>query len=608
MRIKSITVIFLLVNSLAFNLTVDSTSHSSYPERKEIPQINFESSVKPSDYAISYVSHPSIEILSDEYFSNYSFSGVGTELDPYIIENYNITTSNNRGILIQNTSKYFKIKNCLIGAGSSGINIENITTNTAIIENNICFSNSFVGIFARDAPNTLIMNNTCNYNNYYGMRIIDCEYSEIISNYCKKNSQGGITVKNCAGIEIKKNLVIENSYSAGIVVRRSNFASIENNTCFNNEVYGIELDESSGAAISKNYVVNNNSCTGIRLQNSLDVAIFNNTIFSDHTSISCKDSTDVQIQNNRLYYSGLKIDADLLVDFSSYDIQDNLVNNKELGFFINLFDVKITEPLYGQLILVNCQEVTIENQGIDNEFIGVTLHYCNSVTLQQLSIISSVKDVRISVWGIRIYDSENINVFENVCKDGGWGILLRDVKDSIIKSNLCENNNMLGIVISDSVNIALINNTCILNKRGGVAISDSDDCDINFNYLEKNGNSESFFPGLRIDFSSDYNIIHHNIFIDNTHNGSSQAVDDGEFNIWFDVNSQEGNFWSDYSGEGPYIIYGYSNSTDPYPLSKIPVYSDFNYKNFYYFFLVLVIFPAYGIFRAGKFLKEIRID
>ena len=190
MRSTSIAVVFLLMLSLALNLTVDSASNSSYPERKEIPQIYFESLVKPSDYAISYVSHPSIEILSDEYFSNYSFSGVGTELDPYIIENYNITTSNNRGILIQNTSKHFKIQNCIIDAGSTGISIKNITTNTAIIENNICLGNWFVGIYARDAPNTLIVNNTCNYNSYYGMRIINCDYSEIISNYCKKNSHG----------------------------------------------------------------------------------------------------------------------------------------------------------------------------------------------------------------------------------------------------------------------------------------------------------------------------------------------------------------------------------------------------------------------------------
>jgi len=589
-----------------FNLTSNNASHLSSPERGEIPQIHFESAVKPSDYAISYIAHPSIEILSDDDFSNYSFSGVGTELSPYIIENYNITTSNNSGILIQNTSKFFKIKNCVITAISTGIGIKNITANTAIIENNICYSNFFAGIYTRDAPNTLIMNNTCNYNAYYGMRILDCEYSEIISNYCKKNSHGGILVKNCASIEIKNNLVVENSLSAGIVVRLSNFAVIDNNTCINNELYGIEVDESSGAVISKNYVVNN-SYEGISLQNSFDVIILNNTIFSDQTTILCRDSTDVQIQNNRLYFSGLKIDVDLLVDFSTFDIQNNFVNNKELGFFINLVDVKITEPHYGQLILVNCQGVVVKNQGIDYEFTGVTLHYCNSIILQQLHISSSVGYIR--TWGIEIYDSEKINILENICKNGGTGIYLRDVKDSLLKSNLCENN-YFGITLSDSQNISLIDNTCLNNERSGIMLLNSDYCDINFNHIEKNGNSYLYATGLGIVFGSGYNVVHHNIFIDNNYNGSPQAIDDGNANIWYDVNSQEGNFWSDYffDSGGPYLIYGYSNSTDPYPLSKIPVYSDFNYKNFYYFFLVLVIIPAYGIFRADKYLKEIRID
>ncbi len=591
-----------------FNLTSNNASHLSSPERGEIPQIHFESAVKPSDYAISYIAHPSIMINTDDQFSNYSFSGVGSELEPYLIENYNITTTNTTGILIQNTSKFFKIKNCVITAEISGIYLENITSNTAIIENNICNNNNrLAGIFVREAPDTLIANNTCEYNNY-GMRVLDSNNIKILANFCRKNPGGGITIGSCLQIEIKNNEVLENGYSAGIVVADSNQAIIENNTCIDNALYGIELRESSAAVISKNYVVNNNYCTGIMIYHSFEGFILNNTIFSDKNSIRLADSTSMQLENNKLYYSGLEISVGALVDFSSFDIQNNFVNDKELGFFINVANVKIKEPVYGQLILVNCQEVVVENQGADHKFIGVTLHYCNSITLQQLSIISSVKDVRIRVLGIRIYDSENINVFENVCKDGGWGILLRDVKDSVIKSNLCENNYMLGIVVSYSVNIALINNTCLLNKGGGIILFESDGCDINFNYLEKNGNSESFFPGLRIDFSSDHNIIHHNIFIDNIHNGSSQAVDDGEFNIWFDVNSQEGNFWNDYSGVGPYLIYGYSNSTDPYPLSKIPVYSDFNYKNFYYFFLVLVIIPAYGIFKAGKFLKEIRID
>ena len=572
------------------NTKTDNNDQVKYFENITKEKVNFTIITEPDYSGINYISHPSIVISSDDEFGNYSSSGIGTVEDPYLIEGYNISTTNQTGILIQDTTKYFMIQNCIIDAGSTGIKIENVTANTPIVQDNICHYNSFAGIYARDILNIQILNNTCDYNSYYGMRIINCNASEIKSNLCKSNYQGGITIDSCFSIEIKKNTVSSNGYSAGILLDNSAYALVDNNTCYNNENNGVRIRDSPGVLFLNNYIFNNNSCTGVEIYHSFNVCLLSNTIFSDSSSIAIVDSTDTQIVDNYLYWSGLEISGASLIDWYSYTITNNLINDKKLGFFINMNDMTFSEPLYGQFILVDCQEIVIENQGIEDEFVGVTLHFCTDITLQKLRIISSVSNVRIKVWGIRVYNSESIVIKDNICKDGGWGIYFRNVIDSTVKSNLCENNKVIGMIIIDSDKITIINNTLSLNKIGGIRLSNTDDSDITFNQIEENGYGGIFIPGgLYLDHDSDRNVIHHNSFINNNQTEGSQAKDDGDSNTWYEVKSQIGNYWDNWSQTGPYSISGDSNSTDPYPLSEIPVYEEPKKTTFNFTLIILPI-------------------
>ena len=64
-----------------------------------------------------------------------------------------------------------------------------------------------------------------------------------------------------------------------------------------------------------------------------------------------------------------------------------------------------------------------------------------------------------------------------------------------------------------------------------------------------------------------WNSIFSNTFIDN-HLGAVQGYDDGEYNLWFDPEAYEGNYWSDLSGDY-YAIDGSANAQDLYPLGTI---------------------------------------
>jgi parallel beta-helix repeat protein len=270
-----------------------------------------------------------------------------------------------------------------------------------------------------------------------------------------------------------------------------------------------------------------------------------------------------------------------------YTFEDNTVNDLILGYFNEPKNVKLIKPIYGQIIIVFGTKITIKNQNSDLGFVGITLRECNSVVLEDLKIVNSLE---ISPkWGIWSYDSERIEINNVVCRNEYGGIILKNTNNSIIKSSLCEGGSAYGIWLQSSHNNRLVNNTCRSNIMAGIRLYDSDFCHLSYNILENNSDSGKVNLGLMLEIGSDFNIIHHNIFISDLADGTPQAVDDCQNNTWYEKNTLEGNYYSDWLGVDSYSINGSAGSVDPYPLSEIPIYIETNY--FAIYFSVILLFP-----------------
>ena len=254
------------------------------------------------DFAIlSLTPHASFVIDSDADFITYSLPGTGIVTDPYVIDGYNITTTDAIGIHISDTTKYFVIRNCYIDAVDYGISLYYVDYGTATI-----------------------VNNTCN-NNYRGG--IDLYYSggsTIVNNTCNDDLWGGIIFANSGG------------------------STVVNNTC-NNDLSGIQLRYSNGCTIT------------------------NNTLSNDGYGIYLIHSGSSTVVNNTFTNCGLRIYEDTIDVLLSNTIENNWVNGKQLGFYTNLDSTIIEEPNYGQLILVNCTNVTVRDQVINSASIGLIL-------------------------------------------------------------------------------------------------------------------------------------------------------------------------------------------------------------------------------------------
>jgi parallel beta-helix repeat protein len=205
--------------------------------------------------AKDYIVHPAISITSNEEFLGYGFLGNGTESNPYVIENYNITTDDSNGISIEETTVHFIIRNCYINCLDTHhycIIINSIENGTSKISNNVLFNTKRYGI---------------NVFSSYGMTIED--------NYIHHHDDYGIYIYGGKKTVIKNNQIDYNC-RAGLRLRQGDNSIISSNSFENNYIEGnaITVESSDSVEISENYCRNNTG--GITVHYTTNSTIFNN--------------------------------------------------------------------------------------------------------------------------------------------------------------------------------------------------------------------------------------------------------------------------------------------------------------------------------------------
>ncbi|NHJ86617.1 MAG: hypothetical protein FK734_14215 [Asgard group archaeon] len=230
-----------------------------------------------------YIEHSPIFISGDYGFLSYGFPGDGTKNNPYVIENFNITsTGTDEGISIYDTTKYFVIRNCYIESLYTGIVLGEIMNGTATIQNNL-FVNNFRAMQLFDISGLFVVNNT-GLGNIIGIDLGNNYYSIIKDNYFYGKG------------------IVPSDFSYGIIAYKVFHSQVMNNTLENYE-YGIRLINSN-----MNYLVNNtcNLCheaSSMSLLNSHYNRIIGNSIFNNSIDDGIRLSTS---SRNYLIYNHIE--------------------------------------------------------------------------------------------------------------------------------------------------------------------------------------------------------------------------------------------------------------------------------------------------------------
>jgi parallel beta-helix repeat protein len=280
------------------------------------------------------------------------------------------------------------------------------TENSKISNNTVC--NNRKGISLDDSSNNTITGNNVSNNSGSGIHLYHSSNNTITDNNVSSNNRGGIRLYHSSNNTITGNNVSSNNRS-GIRLSPSSNNTITGNNVSNNNDYGISLSSSSNNTITGNNVSNNNY-GGICLR-----------VFNNNNTIT-----------NNVFNDGLSV-------YFSYQntVEDNTVNGKPLVYLEDVSDYKVEDA--GQVIIVNCNNITIENLDLSNTSGGIAL------------------------WKTENSKTENSKISNNtVCNNRGGICLSYSRKNTITGNNVCSNN-WDGIRLYDSSNNKIYFNNFINN-------------------------------------------------------------------------------------------------------------------------------------------------
>jgi len=314
--------------------------------------------------------------------------------------------------------------------------------------------------------------------------------------------------------------------------------------------YGIYLYSSSNNSISGNNITAN--WWGLLLHSSSNNSISGNNIANNAYGIRLFGSSNNTIAGNAFADGGLSV-------YDSYEnlVEDNLVNDKPLVYLEGVSDVNVGYA--GQVILVNCTNVTVENL-----------------------------DLSITSAGVQLIKTNNSRISGNTLARNGIGICLIDSLNNSVSGNDITNNEA-GIWLGFSSNNSMNGNT-ITKNLNGILLDNSAG-----NSISENSVSNNSVGGIRLLVGCSSNSISGNNFINNALQAS---VTTGCTNFWDKGYPSSGNYWSDYNGtdlhSGPY-----QNETSSDGISDAPYTIDANNTDRY---------PLMGMFSDFKATSECRVQ
>ncbi len=261
----------------------------------------------------------------------------------------------------------------------------------------------------------------------------------------------GFTIQNSGDFFIDSGIEIRSSYN-----------NVSGNIISNN-FYGIAL-YATHSTVNYNTISNNiftsNFNGGVFLANSKNNLILKNT-FSDNLGgvILEADSNLNNISDNVFHNDGIWISG---ADYNIFS--NNLVNDKPIIFLEDESDKNIDIDDIGQLLLVKCDNITVQDKELSNTCTSILLAKTHNCHISG-NTISSNK------WGgIYLKDSSNNNISMNTISNSNAGIVLINSDDNFIQSNSISSNERYGIWLYSLSNDNTFLNNIFSNNYGGLCI------------------------------------------------------------------------------------------------------------------------------------------
>ncbi len=528
--------------------------------------------------------------------SQEGWSGDGTFLRPYVIENYKIDGAGSHwGIYIGNVTYYFVIRNC---------KIYNVERATGVVTYHWGEGiNLFNDTHGRVYSNTL-------ENNYVGIRIAESPYTSVTNNLCRNNTRGMVVTSD--GVRVSSN-IFENNENEGVMIEASH-VRVENNT-FQNDALVLYM-----GFFTKYTEVHNNTFTGGGIVMSEDMDVYTTQNISADNTLNGKPI---------YYYKNVDMGEATLPSDAGQIILGNVKNVVvDGGSFLDVFrgvavayssqiQIRNTEFSSNEdgagTYIYQSQNVRIYQNNFREGDTGVYLRYSDYVYIYQNTFENCQRGVEFS-------ESHYDKITENTYRDCSYGmhgflntsllqsntfynntyaIYVYELHDSEIVDNEIFNSSRSGITVDNSGNGVSLKENRIYGSEDGIKIYGGNHMDIRDNSIANTTHygllmeylQNATIYGNKIENCTEYGIyiihgernrIYNNYLYYNHGSGDSydsshiQAYDGSSHNYW--NSSSLGNYWQDWARHGdsdgdgivdsPYIIEGTSGAKDYYPIAS----------------------------------------
>ncbi len=454
-------------------------------------------------------------------------SGIVLMDSEYNLLRDNLVSENQYGISLYSSDSNELDGNHLEGNDEAGIRLYESTDNQ--LSDQMISRNQF-GIWFYNAYDNYVSNNELTENDM-GVMLQFSQENLFAENHFSENWYAFI-IENSEHNSLIENEMLDSRFM-GVGIAFSN----------DNVVQGNELEEQTNGIFlieSKDNLVVDNTLTrideGILMSMSENEEIRDNDLYTSSLGIYLEGTERITLLENSMSGGGIYLMGTSLSNWNTHTIEtSNTVNGGPVRYWKNQTGGTISEGS-GQIILANCNDVTVEQQDIGGGSAPIMLGFSSDNTIKD-NIIG------ISNWeGLTLIESHGNVIEDNELLDNEHpGLFLFSSDDNSVRENEISRNGY-GLVIFESMENTMTENLISNNTQRGIWVTNSDD-----------------------------NLIYRNKIIENT----AQAMDDGD-NDWDAGDPAEGgeggNYWSDYDGEDrsdgvgvdSYIISGGRN-TDNYP-------------------------------------------
>ncbi len=341
---------------------------------------------------------------------------------------------------------------------------------------------------------------------------------------------------------------------------------------------------------------------------------------ADSTGIGIDTSRYLGLRNITFWDCGFIWVGGSAIYYTTNTVDNCTINGAPVLLYTSHDNETITGD-YGQLIVGDCYDFTIEEMDIGGGNNGITIGASERVVVRNVSISEvgygislragediTVRDSDITEYSIRgidfvsmdhvdiiqvdihttlngyglyiasgntwinatecdfVTERRGINnrgdgaVFTNNTLDTGWdSIWMSSTDDCVITGNVLESD-ANGLYFSACDGNLIANNTFKECGQYGLYLQGAENNTVIYNVIYNSTNE-----GIIVNSASWNNYIHHNNLYDNG-GGLSQGRDDSSGTNYWDDDISEGNYWDDWGGTGTYALNGGAGAEDNYPL------------------------------------------